>query len=29
MHKLGVTLSYSHPGMPLDNAVAESFFLPV
>ena len=26
LRKLGVTLSYSHPGMPLDNAVAESFF---
>lgn len=24
--KLGVTMSYSHPGIPLDNAVAESFF---
>ena len=26
LRKLGVTMSYSHPGMPLDNAVAESFF---
>ena len=26
LRKLGVSLSYSHPGMPLDNAVAESFF---
>lgn len=26
LRKSGVTLSYSHPGMPLDNAVAASFF---